>query len=152
MLISKGYRTMRFSNVQSVLLLSLLLAVSAWSDEPADRSAIDSTISSLNGIPRPTEHFTADSDAPSALDQLWKVNGYTVAIAHEPWGEANIKMKIPTILGRTTRFITSNVALVDGTCSYAEGSTPIPLLFVMKKEGDVWKIASLRVLETPRGK
>lgn len=143
---------MRFSNVQSVVLLSLTLAVSAWSDEAADRSAIDRTISSLNGIPRSTEHFTADSDAPSALDQLWKVKGFTDAIVHEPWGEANIKMQTPTILGRTTRFITSNLALVDGTCSYAEGGTPIPLLFVMKKEGDVWKIASLRVLETPRGK
>jgi hypothetical protein len=133
------------------LLLSLIFAVSAWSDEPADRSAIDRTISSLNGVSRPTGYFTADSDAPAALDQLLKPKGYTVAISHEPWGEADIKMQTPTILGRTTRFITSNVALVDGTCSYSEG-TAIPLLFVMKKEGDVWKIASLRVLESPHGK
>jgi hypothetical protein len=144
---------MRRLNVQSALLLSLLSAVSAWSDEPADRSAIDRTISSLNGIPRPTEQFTADSDAPSALDQL-KIKGSTVAVSHEPWGEASMTMRTPTILARATRFVTPDVALVDGTCSYPypESGSPISLLFVMKKEGDVWKIASLRVLETPHGK
>jgi hypothetical protein len=152
MLSIERHGNLRFSNAQSVLLVSLILAVSARSDEPADCSAIDRTISSLNGIKRPTENFTADSDVRSTLDQLRTVKGFTVAISHEPWGEANIKMQTPTIVGRSTRFITSNVALVDGTCSYAEGGTPVPLLFVMKKEGDVWKIASLRVLETPREK
>ena len=114
---------MRFSNVTLLFLLSLSLAVTAWSDEPADRSAIDRTISSLNGMPRPTEHFTADSDALAALDRLRKVEGVSVAISHEPWGEASIKLQTPVISARGTRFITSDVALVDGTCSYAEGGT-----------------------------
>ena len=72
----------------------------------------------------------------------------TVTISHEPWGEATINLP-----GRESRtsiaFITADVALAEGACTYEDdhsGSQTTPLLFVMKKEGDGWKIAFIRVL------
>jgi hypothetical protein len=81
-------------------------------------------------------------------------------ISHEPWGEATIDfpgrwphatMEVvnPRIVSRTIRFITPDVALAEGACVYREdggGTRFTPLLFVMKREGGGWKIASLRVL------
>ena len=55
--------------------------------------------------------------------------------------------------GRESRpsiaFITPDVALAEGACTYEDDHATkqtSPLLFVMKKEGDDWKIASIRVL------
>jgi len=89
-----------------------------------------------------------------------RVDRPTVTISHEPWGEATInfpgmeslpalEILNPRIASRTIRFITPGVALADGACTYEDGGATTqttPLLFVMKKEGDNWKIASLRVL------
>lgn len=83
-----------------------------------------------------------------------------VVISHEPWGEATIafpgdsshpavEMPNPLIASAVSRFITPDVALAEGTWTYKNnrGTTQtVPLLFVMKKEGESWKIASLRVL------
>jgi hypothetical protein len=66
-----------------------------------------------------------------------------VTISHEPWGEATINLMSPGILIATIRFITPDVALADGT------THTIPLLFVMKREGENWKIASVYVLASP---
>ena len=85
----------------------------------------------------------------------------TVTISHEPWGEATInfpgigpltasvEMLNPHMVSSAIRFITPDVALADGVCTHKDDSTTTqttPVLFVMKKEGDDWKIASLRVL------
>jgi hypothetical protein len=79
----------------------------------------------------------------------------TVVISHEPWGEATIdyggggEIVNPRILSRTIRFVTPDVALVDGAFTREVDSTEsemTPLLFVMKKDGRVWRIASVRVL------
>jgi len=69
----------------------------------------------------------------------------TVTISHQPWGEATIQLSgHPSIT-----FITPEVALAEGACAY-EGQQgkqeTMPLLFVMKKDGDDWKIAAIRVL------
>jgi hypothetical protein len=87
----------------------------------------------------------------------------TVTISHEPWGEASIsfpgvralppmEMTNPRIVSRSVRFVTPDVALADGARVYDAGDNSpqtTPLVFVMKKEGDEWKIASLRVLAHP---
>jgi hypothetical protein len=86
----------------------------------------------------------------------------TVTISHEPWGEATIgvpggwslppiEMLNPRIEGRSTRFITPDVALADAVCTYREAGTAqtTSLLLVMKREGNDWRIASLRVLAEP---
>jgi hypothetical protein len=83
----------------------------------------------------------------------------TVTISKEPWGEVTINFPgtvslpplnilDPRIVSGAIRFITTDVALADGAWIYDDGAVmrSVPLLFVMKKEGDDWKIASLRVL------
>jgi hypothetical protein len=91
---------------------------------------------------------------------LRRTDGPTVTISHEIWGEATINIPgvapvpaleilNPRITNGAIRFITPDVALTDGAWTYEgdSGTTQaIPVLFVMKKEGDNWKIASLRVL------
>jgi hypothetical protein len=84
----------------------------------------------------------------------------TVTISHEVWGEAAInfpgvdsitfeEMVNPRIVSGAMRFITPDVALANGACRYngdSAATQSTPLLFVMKREGGDWKIASLRVL------
>jgi hypothetical protein len=83
----------------------------------------------------------------------------TVTTSHEVWGEAAINFPgvgsitfeevNPQIVSGAIRFITPDVALADGACRYNDDSAATqstPLLFVMKREGGDWKIASLRVL------
>jgi len=84
----------------------------------------------------------------------------TVVISHEPWGEARInlggaeltppamEMLNPHISSGTIRFVSADVATVDGKWTYTDGGSirTIPLLFVMRREGDEWKIASARLL------
>jgi len=91
---------------------------------------------------------------------LPRTDGPTVTISHEIWGEATINIPgvaslsafeilNPRIANGAIRFITAEVALTDGAWTYEDesGTTQtIPILFVMKKEGSNWKIASLRVL------
>jgi len=152
-----------------ILCLPLLLASYASADEAADRAAIDRTIAALNQQPRRTAVFTAD--VYSELDRLPDVtprevritalsDGPTVTISHEPWGEAALNFPgsppllafetlNPRITSSATRFITTDVTLTDGAWTYTDGSgvtQNIPLLFVMRKEADNWKIASVRVL------
>ena len=155
---------------RSNLLLVLLFARGVWADEASDRAAIGSVIAALNEFPQHPELFTADSDAPVVLRQLGKGKRPTyrprageqgspspsVTISHEPWGEATIHLSGPArevvnprIVSHNIRFITPDVALIDGACSYQEDGAPpqtTPLLFVAKKEAGRWKIASLRVL------
>jgi hypothetical protein len=84
-------------------------------------------------------------------------DGPTVTISKDPWGEATINFPVllpragilaPRIASGHIRFITPDVALADGDCLYDDGVVmrSVPLLFVMKREGENWKIASLRVL------
>ncbi len=104
----------------------------------------------------------------SAGDPAWQPwpDHPTVTISHDPWGEATINFPgmpplppagfypwinlwiYPRIVSGAIRFITPDVALAEGAWIYQDGAATqtIPLLFVMKKEGDNWKIASLRVL------
>jgi hypothetical protein len=55
----------------------------------------------------------------------------------------------PRIESRAIRFVTPDVALTDGVCTYRDGNGIAPataLLLVLKKEGGQWKIASIRLL------
>ena len=154
----------------------LLVASCVWADDIADRVSIDRVIAALNEVPVSPQLFT--TDASSELGRLPKVSarnlrpqgavpqragGPTVVISHEPWGEATIdfrgrsaaapQMEVlnPRITNSAARFVTPDVAVVDGTWLY-RGSTgarqTIPLFFVMKRDGSSWKIAALRVLES----
>jgi hypothetical protein len=136
--------------MRALLSLALLLAAPAYAD---DETAIRRAIVALNQIPPPGSLFTADSDAPHVLDRLRihlrHLNRPTVVISHDPWGEANIVfppvvLANPAIAPGAVRLITPDVAIVDAACIYTVET--IPLLFVMRKEGNDWKIASARIL------
>ncbi len=164
-----------YTSMRAILLLSFLFASCALADETADRLAIGRTIAALNEVPQRPGLFTEDGDSSFAVKpllgsqpvsvRLLTTSGNpvpappahaTVEISNEPWGEATIiypgmpslppmEMLDPRIVSGTIRFITADVALVDGAYTYRAEKTP--LLFVMKKEKDNnWKIASLRVL------
>jgi hypothetical protein len=126
--------------------LGLLIATSAWADVAEDRAAIIRTIAALNGPSRHLEVFTTDANAAAELDRLRQP---TVKISHEPWGEAEILWNAVVINQRIAsggiRFLSADVALVEGKLTDQENNTK-PLLFVMKKDDGKWKIASLRVL------
>lgn len=156
---------------KALLCLSLLTASYAWADEAADRMAVDRTIAALNEVPQRAPVFTADAYSeldhlPDVQPQAFRIAGPArtdsgmVTISHEPWGEAalnfpgtaslpTLEILNPRIASGATRFVTPDVAVTDGVWTYKDnaGATQtIPLLFVMKREGNNWKIASLRVL------
>jgi hypothetical protein len=140
-------RRRRWLTSSALAVVSLpIFAAFVWADEPADRAAIDRTIAALNEVPPPARVFTADADASAALARLYSSS---VTISHEPWREATITLPaIVKIERRFARFITPDVALVDGTFTHQDGgsSQSTPLLIVMRKEEGVWKIATVRIL------
>ena len=153
------------SATRYLLLLPLLFTLQAPAEEITDRAAIAGVIAALNQIPLRPELFTADSDAPAVIRELLRgvviVNRDqvpTVTISHEPWGEATLnfppqnslpsEMLHPRFVPGVINFTTPHAALARGSCVYLNES-PVrttPLAFVMKKQGNVWKIASLLVL------
>ena len=158
------------------VILPLLFTVFVFADDgsPEDRQAIERTIVRLNlwllwDMPAitkpPSSIFTADATSdlsvlqsadPTSIDGDWHP---LVTVSKEPWGEAQInlpgselnrKMEFlnPRISLTRVRFLTPEVALADGTWTAQEGEAKhtVPLLFVMKKEHDGWKIAAARRL------
>lgn len=142
--------------MKRILCLSLLVA--GWTlfpsysraDEATDREAINRLIAGLSSFPQRAAFFTADADG---VDLLRAAPLPSVTISHEPWGEARINFPSSPINTRFSvsaaiRFITPDVALADGVRTYNDDSgaaQTTPLLFVMKREGDQWKIASVRI-------
>ena len=124
-----------------------LIFCASWAhaaDETSDREAIKKTVVQLRA-------FTADFDndaelarirnAPVMLPPVADRPG-EVVISTEPWGEATISIAMPglsVIAIKKIRFLTPAVALVD---AYAKG----PVIFVLRKEAETWKIASIRIL------
>ena len=153
--------------MKALLCAPLLFVSYAFADEAAERIAIGRAITALNEPSQQGALFT-DGRAYSEFERLrrgkplaFRIIGPaadpesmartdepTVTISHEPWGEATINL-----LGREPRpsiaFITPDVALAEGAYAYEDDHATkqtTPLLIVMKKEGDDWKIASIRVL------
>jgi hypothetical protein len=143
--------------MKAVLCASLVFVPHAFADDAADRVAIGRAIAALNE----PSHSTLFGDGGAEFERLRSIyplafqiigpaagpdHHPTVTISHEPWGEATINLSASR---PSVAFITPDVALAEGACSYedshAERQTT-PLLFAMKKVGDDWKIASIRVL------
>ena len=155
------------ASMKALLFVPLVLAPYACADDAAERIAIRGAIATLNEPSPPGAHFTGD--AYSAFEQLRAANPVafriiapavqpvlmtrtddhpTLTISHEPWGEAAIHLPRGEFRPPIS-FITPDVALAEGAYTYADEHgtrQTAPLLFVMKKEADVWKIASIRVL------
>jgi hypothetical protein len=130
-----------------LLWLPLLLAIAAAGEETADRAQIAQVIATLNQAPELARLFTADFDGSKVPPEFLRGTA-TVTISHEPWGEATwgFAGSRPRITSGQVRFLTPEIALVDGAVERSGAKESVPILFVMKKEGDSWRIASLRLL------
>src|SRR2546430_9858013 len=129
--------------------IPLLVATFAWADTTADRAAIERIVGAViadqtrPGAKLSSTLFTADAD--SEFDRLLDLDRRLLELSKEPWSEVTG----PRMVIQSIRFVTPEVALVNaanthyGTMILARR---IPVLFVMKKEGTSWRIASLRVL------
>src|SRR4051812_15833323 len=151
-----------------ILVVQVLFASGASADEVADRIAIVHSISTLNESPPHVPLFTEEGNGSVEFERLRNANPRlfrivapgqdstmrtdrpSVTISHEPWGEAtlNSPSQLPGDSSRNITFVTSDVALAQGFCTFEDNDgirqTKV-LLFVMKKENG-WKIASIRVL------
>jgi hypothetical protein len=158
--------------VRRILCLAIILASCAWADETSDRASIERVISVLGTTQQSPGVFTADFENFRELNRLGlrieftvpTVSGPTVVISDEPWGEATLVFPgvilLPGNLGgvvrssshlviRSVRFVTPDVAVLDVTSepnSLSNVRPGIPALFVMKRDGADWKIASVRLL------
>jgi hypothetical protein len=133
-----------------LLFASLALADSALADSDADRTAIQSVIATLNDHTAPTSTLFATDGADSAeLGRLADLDRMLSRSA-EPLSEVTA----PKITVRSIRFITPDVALVDGiNAQYGSVivTKSVPVLLVMKKEGSNWRIASFRTIPNLSG-
>ena len=131
-----------------VLPLSFLFVTCVWADEAGDRVAIEKAITALNGFvsdPRARPRsglFTSDADGVD-FDRLVSIHRSLLDDSKEPWSE----VRPPRIISKAIRFLSPDVAVVDGADAQP-GSfiRSIPLLFVMKKQGTDWRITTLRLL------
>ena len=131
-----------------ILCISLLFSVSLWADEAADRVAIGQVIGALNEphrgaqAKRPSTLLTSDAD-PAELDRLSDLQRRMRQISDGPWSEVTA----PRITAKCIRFVTPDVGLVETVIAQygsISGSRE-PLLFVMRRQGTEWRIASLRL-------
>ena len=92
--------------------------------------------------------FTPDA-APADIDRLVSLHRRLLAASSPPWSE----VAPPLWSGHSVRFLTPDVALIDGVVSQAGSLTlrRIPVLFVMKRQGPEWRIAAFRVLAESTG-
>ena len=150
------------SSVKFTLTLALLCAVSslvARADEATDRTAIEQAIAGLNQFPRPVGLFTEEATndlvlLPKVRFMIVPARGMpTLTISHEPFGEAHLdppaaKIINPRIASGAIRFLTPDIALVDGFWNFSDGASAQrrKLFFVIQRDGDAWRIASARVL------
>jgi hypothetical protein len=155
----KGTRSERhFGNMKALFFLPLLFALSLQADEAQDRAAINKVIVALNDSAQRAGLFTKDVDSMVDFARLVDlhraaVSGSGIMIGRD---ETWIGLTVPRVVNGTIRFVTRDVALVDGA-STIEGAVTlarrVPLLFVMRRESAQWKISAVRVLApeaTPR--
>jgi hypothetical protein len=154
-----------------LLCLPLLFPSFASANQVTDRDAIRGVIATLNDSltdASPAPLFAANSDAASELarlrqlhptefrvveppaDSLVQTVQPVLVISKEPWGEVKLDFsQNSTRVNRSITFVESDVALAEGAYTYRDYIGAVqttPLLFVMRREGDGWKIAALRVL------
>ena len=120
--------------------------------EHEDRADIERVIKSLGdaqtNLAQKKELFTID--AQKEFDRLSDLDRRMVRGWDAPWSEVTR----PSIVIESVRFISGDVALVDAAnTQYGSPgglAARVPVLFVMKKEPQGWRITALRVLQQLR--
>ena len=137
--------------MKAILRFSLLAASAClWADEAADRIAIEKVVTALSEARRGTDTkalsalFVSEA-ARSELEYLSAMDRGLLDAANRPWSEVTV----PRIVTKSIHFVTRDVAVVDAS-NTQYGSVilvrSVPVLFVMKRPGEDWRIDSLRVL------
>ena len=126
--------------MRRILCLSILVATCVWADDATDREAIERLIAAVNNHSKPlTDVFTAD--APENERSMLSAN-------EQPWSEVTS----PRITTRSIQLIAPRFALVECT-NTQYGSVLVvrttPMLLVMKKDGEQWRIASVGAPQAP---
>lgn len=134
-----------------VMLASALFLTIGLSADGGDRDAITKVIAALNDPVQRPRLLTKDVDTSVDFNRLIDLHlpctscaGVVIGM-NETWRE----MTVPRIVSSSIRFITPNVAIVDGASTIRRAVTlaeSVPLLFVLKKEGAEWRINAVRRL------
>ena len=136
--------------MRAVFCFPLFFAVGLWADEAQDRAAIHNVIVAINNPAKRAGLFTRDADCGVDFDRLLDLHkrvwplGEGIGI-DETWTE----LTAPRVVSGVIRFITPDVAIVDGASTIVGAVTlagRVPLLFVMKREGTEWRISVVRVV------
>jgi hypothetical protein len=138
-----------------ILVLALFSITRLWADEAGDREVITQVISALNDPVQRPHLFTKDADTAVDFSRLIDLHltCLSCGVVHgrtETWRE----MTVPRIVSSNIRFVTPEVALVDGASTVRGAVTlvaRVPLLFVLKKEGQEWRIHAVRQLAMVAG-
>ncbi len=140
----------------------VLVASAVWADETTGRAAIEATVASLNTSPSQPNLFTSDFANADELQRFLGQDGVvvrteaaTLTISHQPMGEATLQLP-PADSILLKRFVTRSVTFLSPDTSVVvaiherqfepAASKPVPVLFVLMREGSDWHIASFRVL------
>jgi hypothetical protein len=134
------------SSIKLNLMCVLLAVSSGLTSEREDRADIERVVRILDdGLTTAAQKralFT--TDAQNQFDRLAEFDHRMIGEPHARWSETT-----PGIAIQSIRFITPDVALVDAT-NTRYGSVifvrRVPVLIVIKKEKQDWRIAALRVL------
>ena len=137
--------------MKAILFLPLFLAIALQADEAQDRAAIDKMIAALNDPAKRANLFMKDADSAINFDRLIDLHRLTapspgvVIGMNETWTQ----LTAPRVVSERIRFVTQDVATVDGASTIDGAITlarRVPLLFVLKKVGAEWRISAVRVL------
>src|SRR5215467_2646946 len=135
--------------MRMIVCLAALFASVLKADEIADRAAIYAVIAAVNNPLQRTRLFTKDLDSTVNFDSLIDMHLDSSARVPVPVGtpEPWRNLTAPQIVSGAIRFITPDVAMVDGA-SIVRGAVTfadtVPLMFVLKKEQAGWRINAVR--------
>jgi hypothetical protein len=140
--------------VKIALCLLPFFTAALWADEAADRAAIDSVIDALNDPGRRASLFTKDADSTVDFDHLIYLHKRVSFIGGMGRNEAWVILTKPRVISGPIRFVTPDVATVEGASTVPGAMTVeprVPLLFVIKREGSAWRITTVRVTRSEPG-
>lgn len=133
-----------------ILCTAIIFATIGRADEAKGRIAINKIIEAINDpVQRPTL-FTKDADSTVQFGRLIDLHlrsSRNVGVGGVGIDERWRVLTVPRVVSGSIRFITPEVAIVDGASVIREAVTlveTVPLLFVLKKEQAVWRICAVR--------
>jgi hypothetical protein len=154
--------------VKILVCLTVLVASAAWADENTERAAIEATVAALNTSPFQPNLFTGDfanadelqrflGQAEQLIESSLPIDGVvvrteaaTLIISRQPMGEAILHFSpLKRFVTRSVTFISPDTSVVVAIYERQfepTASKRVPVLFVLRREGSEWRIASFRVL------